>query len=369
MKNLGYLVSFVLIVSLAVVLSACKTNIAGQAGNQTMPENIQCDTTSCSTNDEGYNPFLKGTDNFYVFNDTCTQQTRTDFCVNNTALIEYINCRSSVLIRCSCIDGACICNGTCFTNDGGDNIYLRGIDTYRRTINNTCMEVSVSDYCANNLNLLEYVNCRSNLTKYCLYSCVDGACVNSSASNSILNISSVPLGARVYYRDYYGENKTQIYAGLTPVKIVVSNPHYKNASKNESSTSYYGYKYFVNVTYGSQATFGFFDVLPNRTFTKGFVFRAENQTTPPANQTNETIPCNTTYCSTTDGGDNIYVKGTDISYGILMVNYTNSCVKIEHSDYCTNNSTAVFEYINCTSSRTANCQYGCSNGACVGNMT
>ena len=70
--------------------------------------------------------------------------------------------------------------------------------------------------------------------------------------------------------------------------------------------------------------------------------------------------CNTSFCNTSDGGDNISVMGTEIYYDVR----NGSCQRIVVQDYCVNNVT-LWEYVNCRSSGVRNCSFGCANGACV----
>lgn len=73
----------------------------------------KCDTDYCKTNDGGKNISKQGTDTYYDIRDgKCEKINVTDYCLEDGALWEYVNCRSSGRIVCpvgyKCASGACV---------------------------------------------------------------------------------------------------------------------------------------------------------------------------------------------------------------------------------------------------------------------
>ncbi|MFH1175030.1 MAG: PEGA domain-containing protein [archaeon] len=240
------------------------------------------------------------------------------------------------------------CGSECNTTDGGDNIFVRGTDTYWDLgANGVCELRTWTDYCVDNDTLWEY-NCRSAGIRECPNGCSDGACNqnNNSTPPTILNFSVVPSGvtsqptSQVYvYATSHGANMNHIDVWVTkdgvnqePMTVYCSGTSCTfNQVTTRNSSGYYLYSPIVYDAFG----------------------RVDSE---PSIAVNYTQSGNV--CTDSDGGLNYDVSGS------VFLNGMNVC-----NDFCTS-GTQVRECY-CSSGNNATilhfCGAGqyCSNGACV----
>ncbi|MFH0936119.1 MAG: hypothetical protein V1815_00380, partial [Candidatus Woesearchaeota archaeon] len=267
----------------------------------TSPTNI----TLCTDSDDGKNYYVKGNVSYIggaFYN---------DFCPYNNTLSESICLNGApaweqYLCPSGCKDGACILvkNETCTDSDGGKNIYVKGYGTGTNT-----PAGPVYDTCIDPKRVDELICQGTEIADTTLdcpdgYLCSDGACVNQTQT----------IRSSKYCLSIGG------------------------SCKSNTCTSYNNCDYIVDV------------VCDNDHCCKG-------SCTLPTNQTQ--------MCTDSDGGKNIYVKGTLI---FNTEEYTDYCKdlttstnplyegKILNEMYCTSNGYSSIEYV---------CPYGCLDGACI----
>ncbi len=296
---------------------------------------------ACTDTDGGQNYNLKGT---ATFNGT----GYPDFCYSSTGVYEYY-CNNATgwittatyVCPVACLKGACTTNTTaCADTDGGTNVIVFG-----RAVNRTHVR---EDSCADTSRVNEYYCSGSTIAKMSLACpsgtyCEDGRCISTrifldgieTTGNAtiiyIRNGGSVNIhtsSISVYVNNvtrYCAWDNSSIFVtpvgGLLPVSAVGS----CNISSNVCS-------------HGEEIKV----VGPSNNYTYGCP--GQNQTT----------------CTDSDGGNNVYTKGTCTNSN---GSYTDYCVYPGIREYYCTGSTCASTTSSCPSS------YGCVNGVCVLNTT
>ena len=311
--------------------------------------NVECAKQGGTCSDTGCSQFLSTYEKKYY--------TGGERLVVGSASIHY-GCSntwgslsSSYVNYCCCSSGTVSCNTTfCSQTDGGNNVYLKGTDTYYDLRNGTCQTITNTDYCINVTALWEY-NCRSSGLRNCPsgYGCSNGACVTSCTPNCVGKTCGDNGCGGSCGTCGSGQTCTNgsCVASLGFVSIV-STPSLAYVSIDNIPTAQTPYN--VNLSVGNHYI-SFFKTGYNNLSGNFYVYPGSN----PLNILNVTLVPSGDICADSDGGQYEYVKGT-VSKG--NTSFIDTCISSTNlrEYYCYNNE-IIHIIFGCG-------YYGCNNGAC-----
>jgi subtilisin family serine protease len=203
-----------------------------------------CNTTKCSTTDNGDNIYTKGTDIHYdLINNTCYLLNNTDYCINQTTLWEYVNCRSSGIRNCvyGCSNGACLPRPNCIDSDNEKNYYVLGRTTGVTPSNNL---FNKTDACITTKILEEYYCYNNTVYDYrytCLYGCNNGACICTTGKDVLILDDN---GRKNAFLGFYQWMNALPYSNNTVVwDILKRTIEWATNNKNASTTKIIAFGY------------------------------------------------------------------------------------------------------------------------------
>ena len=290
---------------------------AGCAGVNVAYEGQCVPAVGCVDSDGGKNVSTKGTlrAGTNTYNDSCRDTDTVDeyYCDGSVISKEAIDCSSDQV----CKDGACAKKAlapapTCIDSDGGLDYFAQGAVNEGGTI--------YQDVCTGVQNVKEYY-CQNDAVQNVVYQCPSGdRCENGRCTQADRSCSDTDGGDDIYQR------------GTLTVGTIVASSNYQDSCDDDDTVKEY---YCVGDSYAS------------------------HNVNCPTGYECSSGRCKEEQCDDSDGGNEIYTKGTT------------SKGSTSSDDYCTGVASGVEFY--CSSDNIASSSfvcpsdYSCSNGRCTGN--